>query len=97
VSVVWAEAAIEQLEKARDFLSQTSSQIAHEVSKRIVLLADSLEGRPYFGHEVPEYGDPKLREVFEHPYRIMYRFKDEQIQVVALVHASRRLPRRARF
>jgi plasmid stabilization system protein ParE len=34
-----------------------------------------------------------LRERFEDPYRIDYRIGDEQIDVVAVVHAARRLTR----
>jgi toxin ParE1/3/4 len=42
---------------------------------------------------VPEYGDETLRELFEDPYRIVYQVLDQQIDVVAVVHAARRLPR----
>ncbi|HTU21790.1 MAG TPA: hypothetical protein VMG10_27375 [Gemmataceae bacterium] len=28
-----------------------------------------------------------------HPYRILYRVSAEQVQIVAVVHAARRLPR----
>jgi len=41
---------------------------------------------------VPEYQDDTLRELFENPYRIIYRITDQQIDIVADVHARRRLP-----
>lgn len=31
-----------------------------------------------------------VREVFEHPYRIMYRVRDEGIDVIAVVHEARK-------
>jgi plasmid stabilization system protein ParE len=55
--------------------------------------AEALNGQPLFGAEVPEYGDPDIREVSEHPYRIIYRVAGSDIQVVTVIHSSRRLPR----
>ncbi|HXI92514.1 MAG TPA: type II toxin-antitoxin system RelE/ParE family toxin [Blastocatellia bacterium] len=34
------------------------------------------------------------REVFEGPYRIVYRIKTDQIDVVAVIHGSRKWPTR---
>lgn len=48
---------------------------------------------PLFGAEVPEYADESLRELFEHPFRILYRVEGDDLQIVALVHAARTLPR----
>lgn len=41
---------------------------------------------------VPEYKRDDIREVIERPYRIIYRIKDEQIDVVAVVHSAQQLP-----
>ena len=49
--------------------------------------------KPLSGAEVPEYGDPDIREVFEHPYRIIYRVSGPDVQVLAVIHSSRRMPR----
>jgi plasmid stabilization system protein ParE len=48
---------------------------------------------PRLGAEVPEYGDETIREVLEHPYRIVYRVTTDRIEVVAIIHGARRLPR----
>ena len=60
---------------------------------------DRLTGRsqqigefPMSGRMVPEYELPDIREVIEGPYRIVYRIKPEQIDVLAVVHASRKSP-----
>lgn len=52
-----------------------------------------LETSPHFGAQVEEYGSAEIRELFEHPYRIIYRVSGEDVQVVTLVHVSRQLPR----
>ena len=41
---------------------------------------------------VPEYGAPDLREVIERPYRIIYRIKADQIDILAVVHGAQLLP-----
>jgi plasmid stabilization system protein ParE len=52
-----------------------------------------LEKQPLLGAEVPEYVDADIRELFEHPYRIMYRVAGQEIQIIGAIHSSRRLPR----
>ena len=40
------------------------------------------------GRIVPE-GDGRHREVFEPPYRIVYRVEDDVVHVIRLVHGAR--------
>lgn len=44
---------------------------------------------------VPEYADESVREVFCHPSRVLYLVEPERVLVLAVVHASRKLPRTA--
>ena len=41
---------------------------------------------------VPEYQVPDIREVIERPYRIIYRIKPNQIDVLAVFHCAQELP-----
>ena len=93
MSVEWTETAADQLQAIRDYLARSSPGYAQALAGRIVTRAEALDGRPHSGAEVPEYADPLVREVFEHPYRIIYRVSDSGVQVVAVIHSSRRLPR----
>ncbi len=93
MSVFWSETATAQLQLIRDYLARSSPGYAQALAERIVTRLESLDGRPHLGAEVAEYGDETIREVFEHPYRLLYRVADQDIQVVAILHASRRLPR----
>jgi plasmid stabilization system protein ParE len=93
VSVVWTETAADQLQAVRDYLARSSPGYAQALAGRVVARTEALDSRPHLGSEVPEYGDPDIREVFEHPYRIIDRVAGTDVQVVAVVHSSRRLPR----
>ena len=93
MSVAWTETGGAQLQAIRDYLARSSPGYAQALVGRIIAKSEALEGQPLFGGEVPEYGDQTIREVFEHPYRIIYRVTGSDVQVVTVIHSSRRLPR----
>lgn len=94
MSVSWTVTATNQLVAIRDFLARTSPGYAQVVAANIIAKANQLNGMPLLGAEVPEYADPNLREVYEHPYRILYRVDGPDVHIVAVIHSSRRMPLR---
>ncbi len=93
MNVNWSATAAAQLQAIRDYLARSSPGYAQALAERIVARTEGLVAQPLIGAEVSEYGDETIREVFEHPYRILYRLTGPEIQVIAVIHASRRLPR----
>jgi toxin ParE1/3/4 len=93
MNVHWAESALADLQAVEAHIARHSPQYALGMVERIFTRSGQLEAHPHLGPVVPEYGDETLREVFEAPYRIVYRVREEQIDIVAVVHAARRLPR----
>lgn len=93
MSVTWAQTAVDQLQAIRDYLARSSPGYAQALAGRIVARAQALDGQPRLGAEVPEYGDPDVREVYEHPYRILYRVVGQDVQVIGVAHSARRIPR----
>lgn len=93
MSVTWSETAADQLQAIRDYLARSSPGYAQTLAGRVVARTEALDGQPQLGAEVPEYGDPDVREMFEHPYRILYRVVGQDVQVIGVIHSSRRLPR----
>jgi plasmid stabilization system protein ParE len=43
------------------------------------------------GRMVPEYEAENIREVIEESYRIIYRIKPNQLDILAVIHSSRLL------
>ncbi|MCK5165182.1 MAG: type II toxin-antitoxin system RelE/ParE family toxin [Desulfobacula sp.] len=41
---------------------------------------------------MPEYDAEDIRELIEKPYRIIYRIKLDQIDVIAVIHGARLMP-----
>jgi plasmid stabilization system protein ParE len=93
MSVSWTETATDQLHSIRDYLARSSPSYAQALAGRIVARSEALDGHPRTGAEVLEYGDPDVREVFEHPYRILYRVVGQDVQVIGVIHSARQLPR----
>jgi toxin ParE1/3/4 len=60
---------------------------------RITRRTQQLSKFPLIGWEVPEYQRESVREVLESPYRIFYTVLEDRIDILAVVHGARRLPR----
>lgn len=93
MNVHWTEAALSDLRAVEAYIARHSPQYARSLIERIFARSGELADFPHLGPMVPEYDDEAIRELFEDPYRIVYRVLEAQIDIVAVVHASRRLPR----
>jgi plasmid stabilization system protein ParE len=47
---------------------------------------------PRSGRQVPEYQRNDIRELLEKPYRIIYKIKSDQIDVLTIMHYRQLLP-----
>jgi toxin ParE1/3/4 len=47
---------------------------------------------PNSGRKVPEYQRNDVREILEKPYRIIYKIKSDQIDVLTVMHYRQILP-----
>jgi len=93
MNVHWTEAALSDLRAIEAYISRHSAQYGRGMVERIFDRSEQLADQPRSGAVVPEYEEETLRELFEHPYRIIYRVLEHQVDVVAVIHAARRLPR----
>ena len=59
---------------------------------RLTKRSEQIAAFPQSGRMVPEYQAPDIREVIERPYRIIYRIKQEQVDILAVVHGAQVLP-----
>lgn len=93
MNVHWTEAALSDLRAIEAYLARHSPRYAQSLIERIFTRSGELADHPQLGPMVSEYDDAALRELFEDPYRIVYRVLETQVDIVAVVHASRRIPR----
>jgi toxin ParE1/3/4 len=90
VKVFWTDAALNQLEAIRDYLWQTSPDYARRVVERLVNRTEQLAAFPRSGRMVPEYEIDDVRQVIESSYRLIYLIKEGQVEILAVIHTSRR-------
>lgn len=88
--VLWTEAALKQLEAIRDYHAQTSPEYARRLAERLVNRSEQIAAFPHAGHMVPEYEIDEVRQVIESSYRVIYLIKEAQIEILAVIHTSRR-------
>jgi len=92
MTVVWSAEAQAQLAAIQEHVAQDSPENAAALIRRLVDRVDQLETVPRSGRKVPEYPDTNLRELLSRPYRIIYRQRDERVDVVTVMHYRQQLP-----
>jgi len=91
VNVNWTENAIEHLLGIYEYIAQDSPFYAERMVDRLTKRSEQIGVFPHSGRTVPEYSAVDIREIIEAPYRIIYRIKQDQIDVLAVVHGAQLL------
>ena len=92
--VHWTETAIKHLTAIYHYIAQDAPLYARRVTDKLIRRTEQLAAFPQSGRQVPEYQDPHIREIIESPYRLIYRIKADQIDVLAVIHGAQRLPKK---
>jgi addiction module RelE/StbE family toxin len=87
----WTEHAANQLGAIAEYISVSSPVYAEQVVARIVVRLTQAQAFPESGRQVPEARDPHIREFIESPYRLIYRIREDTIEVIAVVHGRQDL------
>lgn len=88
----WTEQAVNQLSAIAEYVSLSSPVYAEHVVERVVLRLRQAQQFPESGRRVPESGHAEARELFEPPYRIVYRVRAGIVEVLTIVHGRQDLP-----
>lgn len=89
--VVWLRAAERDVESIATYIAADSEAYASAVVKRVLQAAADLKDFPHRGRMVPEWGDESIREVYVHRFRLMYRVRDDRIEILTVIHGARLL------
>jgi len=90
--VHWTHTAIAHLLAIYEYIARDAPTYAQRIVDRLTRRSEQTAMFPQSGRIVPEYDAPDIREVIERPYRIIYRIRDDQIDVLAVVHSAQLLP-----
>jgi len=90
-SVRWTPQASDDLEAIVEYIALDSDYYARLFASKILAAIDRLEIFPNRGRIVPEINNPLIREIFMGNYRIVYRCRDEVVEILTIYHGARLL------
>jgi addiction module RelE/StbE family toxin len=88
MKVHWTDTAQEHLAAIHAYIAQDSPEYATRMVDRLTRRSQQIAGFPLSGRRVPEYDMDQIREVIEGAYRIIYHIRPDQIDVLAIIHAT---------
>jgi addiction module RelE/StbE family toxin len=94
--VVWTEEALSDLEAIGEYFERTSPQYASTIIDRLYSCVEPLAEHPKMGRRVPEVDHESLRERIVEGYRILYQLREDQIEIITVVHSRQNLPKKLR-
>jgi len=91
VKIRWTELSVDDLKSIRDYIAQDSVRYASITINRIYDRAQILSNQPLAGRIVPEFDDPKIRELIIGNYRFVYLIINEKSIEILRIYNSARL------
>ena len=91
--VIWTYESSADLEAIAEYIARDSAFYAAAFVQEILDASHSLNVLSGRGRVVPEFGNPKLRELFVREYRLIYSIEETRTIILALIHGKRDLKR----
>ena len=89
----WTDGAVEHLQSAHEYLEAENPGAAWDTVDRIMSAVERLERFPQMGRIGRVEGSREL-VVTGTPFVVAYRVKGESVQVLGVLHAARKWPKR---
>lgn len=89
----WTDGAVEDVRSAHDYLDAENPKAAWEAVDRIMSAVERLQQFPHMGRSGRVEGSREL-VVTGSPFVVAYRLRGESVQVLAVLHAARKWPKR---
>ena len=91
--VDWTDGTLGDLREIEARMRLQSPASARRLVERIFARADLLLKHPKLGPMVAEFEDEGLRELFEKPFRFVYRVEADGVKILTVFHSARDVPR----
>lgn len=92
MKVVWTEEAQAHLDGIYRYIATDAPLYAQWMVDKLTRRSEQLSVHPHSGRVVPEYHDAMLRELIVFPYRLIYRLRNDRLDIIAVFHGARLLP-----
>jgi len=91
--VRWTPSALTDLEEIAGYIARDSRYYAAAFVRNVKMFSRSLEIFAERARIVPELGEENIRELLFGDYRIIFRIRENEIQITAIIHQARDLRR----
>lgn len=89
--VEWSPEALDDVDAIAEYIARDSEIYAQSVVAKILAVSRSLNQNPLRGRMVPELENEEVRERFIYSYRLIYRVRDKQVLIIAVMHGKQML------
>jgi len=93
--IVWTDPAVEDLRELHAYIARDSELYASGFVERLIWATERLADHAEMGRVVPESNNESIRELLYQNYRIIYRLKDDRVEVLSVIHGARDLSGRS--
>ena len=92
--LTYTEAAVQSIYEIHSYIARDSRDAAARLVRRLRTEATSLRAFPQRGRMVPEYTDPRIRELIVGNYRLIYLWvaDEDLVRILTVYHGARQLP-----
>jgi plasmid stabilization system protein ParE len=91
MNVIWAREAVVKLIEIERFIAKDNPDRARKFIEYLIDRAESISHNPHIGRIVPEILDKSIREIIAKKYRIIYRIKNERIEILTVFEGHKLL------
>ncbi len=91
MKIIWTREALERLVEIENFISKDSPTRAQKFIDQLIVHGESLSEHPRMGRVVPEMSNPEIRELIFKKYRIVYRIKNNRVEILTVFEGHRLL------
>ena len=85
----WHPEAVNDLEAICRYIAKDSQNYAILFAEKIFSIAERISRFPLSGRIVPEYKQKNIREIIYGNYRVVYRIKNDIIEIATITHGAR--------
>jgi addiction module RelE/StbE family toxin len=91
MQIKWLRQALRNLEQAHNYILKENPTAAQELILKIQNAASQLENYPFMGKSGRVEGTRELI-ISNSPYIIIYRIQEESVEILRVLHTSKRYP-----
>ena len=89
VEIRWSPLATNDYKSIIRYYEKTTPKFAQNLAKKIIFIIENLTKFPNMGRIVPELENADIREIIYRNFRIIYRLKQNILEIARIIHGSR--------